>query len=156
MNMKFTELMKKRDAQYREIDLFQSMVLPNCKRIREVISSGERTIDEFLHLLDHSEKFREFIAEQNPDRKLVESYYSEVTRGSWVDKLPSKSTRFVVANGLGIAVDAAFGAGLATAAVQLGYNVLDTFILEKILKGWRPNRFIDDELAPFLTGTGKK
>jgi hypothetical protein len=71
INMKFTELMRKRDAQYREIDLFQSISLPNCKRVREVINSGEKTFDEFLHILDHSDKFKKFITEQNPDKKLV-------------------------------------------------------------------------------------
>jgi len=39
--------------------------------------------------------------------------------------------------------------GLAVGAAS---SAADTFLLDKLLKGWRPNHFVDGKLKPFLDG----
>jgi hypothetical protein len=154
LNAKFTELVRKRNAECKEIDLFQTRTLANFPKIRDAINSGERTLEEFLRVLDGSEKFKSFIAEQDPDKKLLAAYIKETTRESWLETLPAKMVRLVISTGLGLAVTAITQDGLigtaAGTAAGMGYNALDLFYLDRITKGWRPNRFIDDTLRPFV------
>ena len=35
----------------------------------------------------------------------------------------------------------------------LGYGLFDAFVLDTIVKGWRPNQFIDSQLVPFVSGS---
>lgn len=49
--------------------------------------------------------------------------------------------------------------GLATTPVAgvvggLGLSVLDSLLLDKIVKGWRPNQFIEGELRHFVHDQG--
>jgi hypothetical protein len=150
MKIKCLELMKKRDRQCTELDLFQDMIFQNGRAIREVINSGEKSFAEFLRLLDKASKFKKFLALQNAELGLLESYYSDLRTESWVDKLPSKATRIVLANGLGAAAEALFPTGGISSLIGLGYSAIDGLMLDKLLKGWRPNQFIDDHLVPFV------
>jgi hypothetical protein len=151
MRLKYLDLMRKRDTQCAEIDLFQSMVFHEGRAIREVIDSGEKSFAEFLQLLDKAQKFKHFLAEQNPELGLLESYYSEVKKESWVAKLPSKATRIVLVTGLGMAAETLFPTGGIATLLGLGYGVFDGMILEKVARGWRPNQFIDERLGPFVS-----
>jgi hypothetical protein len=119
----------------------QEIVLPDSPTIREVIDSGERSFDEFLSLLDKSHRFRDWIQGVNPDEKLVHAYFRDVTAEGWISKLPSKMLRYV----LGSIV------GAVSPGVGLGLSAVDSLFLEKILGGWRPSHFIEDELKPFLS-----
>jgi hypothetical protein len=151
IKLKYLDLLRKRDKQCNEIDLFQSMVFPNSRSIREAINSGDRNFSEFLALLDKASQFKKFLAAQNPERDLFDAYYMELRKESWVDKLPSKSTRIVISNGLALAADSLFPTGGISTLLGLGYSAFDSFLLDKLLKGWRPNQFIEDQLVPFVS-----
>jgi hypothetical protein len=83
--------------------------------------------------------------EANPDVGLVQSYQQEVTKKSWVETLPGKAIRFVVATGTGLAASAAAGP-----TGGLGVGVTNSFLLDRLLKGWRPNRFIEGPYKRFV------
>jgi hypothetical protein len=151
MRQRFLSLLQKRDRNIREIDLFTSIVLPNSSNIRDIIDKKERSFKEFLDLLDNSDNFRRFVANQNPDKKLIQSYMEEIKKVSWLDRLPSKTSRFFIANGLGFALDIFLGSGVNSVALALGYSAMDTFLLDRIINGWKPNQFIDDKLLPFVS-----
>jgi hypothetical protein len=151
VRLKCAELMRKRDAQVKELDLFQEMHLPEARKIRECLNSGEQSFGDFLKLLDHAAKFKTWLAKQNPDEELLRKYYEEVTAESWTDRLGTKTSRWVITTGLGAAVEAFYPTGAAIAAAQ-GISLLDATLLDRILKGWRPNQFVEGRLASFVTG----
>jgi hypothetical protein len=151
VKLKCVELMRKRDAQVEELDLFQELNLPNAKKLRECINSGERSFADFLKLLEHSEKFKEWLSNRNPDARLLQEYYRAAFADSWINKLGTKTSRWVVATGLVAAVEAFYPTGVAIAAAQ-GVSLLDATLLERILKGWRPNQFVEARLADFVSG----
>jgi hypothetical protein len=141
VRLRYRELLKRAGINAGELREFQEITLPESRTIREVIDSGERSFDEFLSLLDKSQRFRDWIQGVNPDEKLVHAYLSDVTAEGWISKLPSKTLRYV----LGSIV------GAVSPAVGLGLSAVDSLFLEKILGGWRPSHFIEGKLKPFLS-----
>lgn len=141
VRLRYSELLKRVGITAEDLRQLQEIVLPDSPTIREVIDSGERSFDEFLSLLDKSHRFRDWIQGVNPDEKLVHAYFRDVTAEGWISKLPSKMLRYV----LGSIV------GAVSPGVGLGLSAVDSLFLEKILGGWRPSHFIEDELKPFLS-----
>lgn len=123
-----------------EKENFSEIILPDYPSVREVIDNGERSFTEFLKLLDKAQKFKVWLAKANPDQKLVGQYIEALKADTWTEKTPIKTLRYVVSLGAGL-VDPTLGviAGLA-----------DAFILDRYLKGWRPNHFVDSRLKPFV------
>ena len=148
MQLKHFEFLRRRDANAEDIGLFHELVVPEFPTIREVINSGERSVGDFLKLLSEAEKFKKWLTKANPDIGLIQSYYKEVTKKSWVETLPGKAIRFVVAAGAGFGAAAAGGP-----AAGLGVGATNSFLLDRILKGWRPNRFIEGPYKKFVGGT---
>jgi hypothetical protein len=144
------DLLRKRDAHIEEQDLFQELYLPEGRKIRECLNSGERNFAEFLKLLDHASTFKRWLGSRNPDEKLLREYFASATTGSWIDKLGTKGSRWIVTTGLGAAVETFYPTGGAIAAAQ-GLSLLDATLLDRILRGWRPNQFVEGRLASFVT-----
>jgi hypothetical protein len=153
VRLKCTELMQKRDTQVRELDLFQELYLSKARKLRECINSGERSFSEFLSLLEHAQKFKQWLGSRNPDQQLLQEYYETVTRDSWLNKLGTKSARWVITTGLAAVVEAFYPTGLAMAGAQ-GLSLIDATMLDRILSGWRPNHFVEQRLRPFVDGVG--
>lgn len=141
VRLRYGELLTRAGISSTELQQFHEIVLPESPTVREAIDSGERSFDEFLQLLDKSQHFRDWIQGIHPDEKVVRAYLTEVTAEGWIQKLPSKTLRYV----LGIAVD------VVSPIAALGLSALDTFLLEKIVGGWRPSHFVENHLKRFLT-----
>jgi hypothetical protein len=145
MKLKHFEFLRSRSANTDDIELFHELVVPEFPTIREILNSGEQSFEEFVKFLPQANKFKQFLTEANPDVGLVKSYQDEVTRKSWIETLPGKSIRFVVAAGTGLAASAMVGpiGGLAA-------GVTNSFLLDRLLKGWKPNRFIQGPYKRFV------
>jgi len=128
---------------------FNGFIFDDSKAIREAVNSGKIDLDDLLNVLIKSKKFKEWIAGQNPEKDLIKSYYEEVTKETIVDKLPCKSVRWSLFTGLGFATDAYVGGGVGTVA-GIALGALDTFYLDRILSGWKPNQFIDNEVKRLI------
>jgi hypothetical protein len=102
-------------------------------------------------LLDHSQRFKDWLASRTPDQRLLEEYYRSVTANTWIDKLGTKATRWAITTGLATAVEAFYPSGLAMIAAQ-GLSLLDATMLDTIAKGWRPNHFVEGRLRQFVGG----
>jgi hypothetical protein len=63
--------------------------------------------------------------------------------------LPAKSVRWLLFNAAGLAL-AAVTSPAAGAAVGVGLSAADTFLLDKLLKGWKPNQFVEGPLKEFI------
>lgn len=148
LGVKFAMILGKRARSSREISAFQEMHLDG-RSIREAINSGERSFSDFLDVLDRSRKFKDWLKAAHPEIGLLKEYYQAVTSQTWIERLPSKGVRFAVFTGLGILADVALPTGIGTATgVALGAG--DSFIVDKIIKGWKPSQFIEHELRPFV------
>jgi hypothetical protein len=128
---------------------FQTIVLDDGRNIAGAINSRTRSFAEFLEILRTATQFKKWLARTNPDVELVKQYFEEVTKPSWIDKLPRKTFRWAIFSAAGLAVDAALG-GFSGLVTGLALSAGDEFLLEKLLEGWRPNQFVNDILTPFV------
>jgi hypothetical protein len=129
---------------------FQSFVFDDGKAVREAVNSGEKTFEDVLKLLEQAEKFKEWLKDQKPDVDLCKAYYEAVTKKTWIDRLPSKTLRWMLFTGAGIGIDA-LGAGGVGTTIGIALSAADQFLLDRLIKGWKPNQFIEDELRGFVS-----
>jgi hypothetical protein len=101
-----------------------------------------------------AERFKEWLRKQGSTENLRESYCKEVAHLDWADKLPPKTLRWLLITGAGIALGAAAGPFAGTAAAT-ALSAGDFFLLDKLLKGWKPNQFIEGPLKQFLRGVSE-
>lgn len=128
---------------------FTEFLFKDAKAIREAVNSGHIDLDELLKVLQKAKRFKEWIVKVHPDANLIQNYYEEVTKKTLLDKLPGKTTRWAVFTGLGLTADAIATGGVGTlAGVALG--ALDTFYIDKLISGWKPNQFIEDDVRKLI------
>lgn len=134
-----------------DIQLFQSVVLQG-HRLGDAIRSGHKTLDQTLVLVERAQRFRSWLANRPPDSNLLSEYYAAVTQHSWIERLPGKHLRFAIFAGLGIAIDVLAPTGIGT-AIGLAAGAAETYLVDKLVKGWNPSQFVDRDLVQF-TGIG--
>jgi hypothetical protein len=94
-----------------QIDLFNEVIL-NRLSIGSAVASGARTIDQAVDLLEHPKtiKFREWLASQPPEARLVEEYYKDIySEPSWQKGARFKAAKISLLTGAGAAIDVALG-----------------------------------------------
>jgi hypothetical protein len=140
IKIRHTELLQRTGINTENLKKFHEVTFPDCPTLREVIDSNERSFEDFLRLLDKSNRFKNWMTGISPDEGLIRSYLRDVTAAGWAGKLPTKSLRYAFTTGIG-AIDPIVGTLISAA---------DSFLVDKIIKGWQPNHFIDNRLSPFL------
>ncbi|MBI3135072.1 MAG: hypothetical protein HYZ14_10410 [Bacteroidetes bacterium] len=149
MNEKINSFVQSSITNQEQIELFAQVVLKEGHKIREVISSGERKFSDFLSVLEKADKFKDWLKKLDNNDGLLSEYHKAVTEETWVDKLPGKTFRWSFFTGAGLVIDAVIGGGVGTlTGVALGAG--DTFLLDKIIKGWKPDSFVNGELEKFV------
>jgi|GEM_PF-1416497 len=141
--LKFQSLFSRLDTELKGVNLFQSKIVGGISDIRTAINSGERSFKDFLELYSNAARFKNWLKNINPDSDLYDEYVKEVTKEQWGDTLPNKSARFAFFTGAGISLEALFPTGIGT-AMGLSLSFADTFVLDKLLAGWKPSIFISD------------
>lgn len=132
-----------------QISDFQNFVIDDAKSLREAVNNRQIDLDDLLKVLKNSQRFKKWIIGIDPDQDLIKSYYAEVTKKTVVDKLPGKSARWGIFTGAGLIADAIATGGIGT-AVGIGLGFLDTFCLDKLISGWKPNQFIEEDVKRLL------
>lgn len=140
IQVRHRELLRRLEINKSELYQFHEVVLPDSPRLGDVIDSGERSIREFLILLEKSSKFKNWLGITNPDEGLVREYMRSNGAEGWINRLPAKTMRYLMT----LALD------VAHPAIGLAAGALDTFVVEKMFSGWKPNHFIDNRLEIFL------
>lgn len=133
-----------------QIDSFTDLILPCCHTIREAINSGAVPFSSVVKLLDSADRFRHWLHQQPPDSNLLRAYYQETVKESWVEMLPAKSTRWSIFTGIGLGLDALGAGGLGTAAAT-AVSAVDAFVLDKLIKGWKPHQFVEKDLKALFS-----
>jgi hypothetical protein len=72
-----------------------------------------------------------------------------VTGVEWAERLPSKTARWAIFTAAGTVASLALTPLVGT-AVGLGLTAADTFLVDKLIKGWKPNQFVNGPLREFL------
>jgi hypothetical protein len=149
VSSRVAEVIRKSTAGQEKLDPFQEVIVNGARSVREAVNNGDRSFRDVIRLVEHSHKFKEWIQQTGEDSLLRDEYCKSVSATDWADKLAPKAVRFVVMTGLGALAGIALtpGAGLA---VGIGLNAADCFLLDRLLKGWRPNQFVEGSLKPFL------
>ena len=119
-----------------QISAFEEMVFGDAHGFADAINDGLISFSEALKVIDQSRRFRTWAKGLSPDASIISEYHRAITKDTVLQKLPFSTARFAFFNSVGMAADAAApGAGLISSAI-------DTFIVERIAGGWRPNFFV--------------
>lgn len=145
ISKRVSALLVSRNTQVHELAAFQELTLEGAHALRESINSGERSFGEFLDLLDKAERFKGWLRQQNPDKGLIKSYYEECTKKTWIEKGTPKALRWLFFTAGGIVADKVLGEG---AGIPL--SAFDTWLVDRLAKGWRPDQFVQKQLLPFV------
>jgi hypothetical protein len=136
-------------ANLRRLQAFQDFVFDNGHAIREAVNSGEKDFRDVLALLKHARQFREWVAGKPPDADLAKEYTRACTRETWAERLPSKAVKWSMFTAGGLLLDALGLGGLGTAA-GVTLSAVDGFLIDPMLRGWRPSQFVEQKLRPFV------
>jgi hypothetical protein len=145
---KLEDLVRSRDRSSQKLSQFQEFSL-HGRSVAEAVNNGARNMEDVLRLLERANKFKEWIKSHSDDASLRDEYCRELMRLDWIDQLPAKPIRWLVFNGIGAATGLAADPLVGTAA-GIALNAADTFLLDKLAKGWRPSHFVQGPLSKFI------
>lgn len=132
------------------LSTFRSLVVPHNGSIAEAINNRTRTFEELRTLLRAADRFKQWVHEQAPDGDLARAYIDQVTSTSWRTGSTTKNLRFILFNAAQIAAGAAI-AGPAGAIAGVALAAADSYLLDRLLTGWRPHQFVRGPLEKFLS-----
>ena len=117
------------------ISLLELNKLPD---IGAAVTTNNLHFDEYWKLRNSKEavKFREWlkIADPQSKRDLEKLYVEALGKQSWIERTPSKLIRFVISSVV----------GALNPVAGLGLGIVDSFFVDKWLKGYSPKLFIDE------------
>lgn len=131
-----------------DIGMFETVFLQG-HRVAEAVRAGDRSLEDVLELVRRGHRFRSWLVGQPKDSNLLAEYYAAVTRRTWIDSLPGKQVRFAFFTGLGLLAEFVAPSGIG-ATIGIAVGAADSFLVDGIVKGWRPGFFIERELLPFV------
>jgi hypothetical protein len=147
--LKLSQLLSRRDESVRRIDVFQEWTCDNGRAIREAVTEKKKNFEDILQLVEAAGRFKEWLADVDPSSDLVKEYVQAVCSASWADNLPPKVVRILLFNAAGAALSAlTTPVGGVTAGLLL--SALDTFLVDRLVKGWKPNQFVERALKQFI------
>ena len=148
--LKLSQLLSKRQESARKIDIFQEWTCANGRAIREAVTEKKMNFEDVLRLAEAAGRFKEWLTDHvDPSSDLVKEYVHAVCSTSWADKLPPKVVRVLLFNAAGAALSPLMTpiGGVATGLVL---SALDTFLVDRLVRGWKPNQFVEGPLKQFV------
>jgi len=142
IRVRYAELLRRSQLNSESRQQFVDVLLPDAPSLSEAIDSGERSVEDFFLLLDKGDRFKNWLGAVNPDQNLIHTYIRDITSEPWTQGIAVKTIRYALTTVLGLV-------GPVTGAVS---GIADTFVVDKLLSGWRPNHFVVKNLSPFVRG----
>lgn len=119
-----------------QISAFEELVFEDAHSFADAVNDGLLTFSEAMKVIDQSRRFREWLNGLAPDANLVTEYHRAITSDTILGKLPASIARFSFFNGVGMLADVNIpGTGIIASAI-------DTFVVERLTGGWKPNVFV--------------
>lgn len=147
LSQKLSDIIQKTNKNLNSVSAFQRIILPESKDIETIINSKEKPFYDFIKLLEKAQEFKKWKKEIPEEKNFIEEYTKAISKNStWIERLPIKIMRFIIFESLGATLDMLGSNGLAS----LGLSSFDSFIIDKLIKRWKPNQFISNNLRKFL------
>lgn len=119
-----------------QISAFEDLVFEEARCFGDAFNNGSITFAESLKVIDQSRRFRTWARGLAPDADLIYEYHRAIAKDTILKNLPVSIARFAIFNGAGAGLGTIIpGAGLIASAI-------DSFIVERIFGGWKPNVFV--------------
>lgn len=132
-----------------QIECFQNVVFEGAGGLADCYNSGGISFEDALRLVDRTTKFREWLIGLAPDADILAEYHAAIAKEGITDKLPIAAARFAFFTASGAGIDAfTGGSGIGTLA-GVSLSAFDTFVIDKVLKGWCPNMFVETARRSF-------
>jgi hypothetical protein len=146
---KLAQLLSKRSNSSAKIAAFEEWTCEDGKGIREAVHARHKNFDDVLKLVEEAARFKQWLANNEESSDLRKEYLKAVSASSWADKLPSKTIRLLLFAAAGHALDV-IKTPAEAAAASLGLDILDSFFVDRLIKGWKPNQFVEGPLKKFI------
>ncbi len=121
---------------------FEEFAFSKARPFGQAFENGQLSLSDALKVVDQTSKFREWLAGVPVDKDLVREFHLAVSKETILDKLPGRTSRFAVFTGTGAVLDMFATGGIATVA-SLGLSAFDSFVLDGLIKGWKPSNFVE-------------
>lgn len=144
--LQFSDSIKKALKGQEQINLFQDNILYGCPRLGEAFLTHAISSRQLKELLKEGDKWRYWLQKQSEDSNIISEYVEELSKKTLVDNPIIKGSRMAVTSL--ISFIPIFGTILEKTA-----SIIDTFFVDKLLRGWKPNHFIQEKLKPTLKQT---
>ncbi len=154
VSTRIEDAIRKRLRSEENLSLFQESIFDDSRAIREAVNGRQRNMQDVVSLVASAKKFRHWVAGQPENTDLRKAYLSEVTKLGWAEKLPRKTVRWGLFTMTETVLPALAGPIIGTAGA-IGLSALDTFVVDKLAQGWKPNQFVEGPLKEFLRPDGR-
>lgn len=144
IQQKFNSIINKQLDSQKQINLFQDFVFDEAKKIREAVNRNEIKFEDLIEIFKKAKKFKSWLKNIESDKNLVKEYFKEVTAESLIDRLHSKTLRWSLFTGGGIILDLIARTPAIGTISGIGLGAFDSLLLDKLIKGWKPNQFINE------------
>jgi hypothetical protein len=149
VSSRIRDVVQKASLGQERLEPFQELIVGGSRSVREAVNSGDRTFRDVVRLVAEAEKFKVWLSATDEDVALRDEYCKSVASIDWADRLAPKSLRFLVMTGLSAAAGILMTPAAGVAAA-IGLSATDYFLLDRLVKGWRPNQFIEGTLKHFV------
>jgi len=136
---KCEEIINKTNNSVMHKELFHNQVISDVKNVRDVINCGEKSLKDILPIVDKSKNFKSWVLGKTGE-DLIKDYCQELSSQSWLESLPGKLVKFSFFTGAGLLISPAAGVAM---------GLFESFILERLIKGWKPVQYVS-EIQKFL------
>lgn len=137
-------LLEKSVKSSNEISNFQNYVFNDARSLREAVNNNKVNLDDLVSVLKKSQKFKHWISGVKPERDLLKNYLDEISKKTFIEKLPFRVAKWCIFIGIGDYIDKTWGTEFAGKVAGLGFSAFEEFYLDKLIKGWKPNQFIEE------------
>ena len=153
--IKLGRLLRLRQDNDDRVKLFQEWTFHEGRAIRDAVNKGHQNFEDVLKLVQSAQRFKDWLAKQPDDADVRQEYLREVSKVDWADALPAKTFRWLLFTALGSAL------GFYTTPIQgvlagAALNAVDDFMIDKLVKGWKPDQFVEGPLKGFVDPWARK
>jgi hypothetical protein len=148
---KLNEILQPRKEAEETLELFEDFVFDDSRAIREAVNRRERSMIDVLSLVKKAEKFRKWVKDQPENTDLRKAYCKEVSSIEWAAKLPVRNIRFGLFTAMNRVASMVIHPPFGTIA-SIALSATNTFLIDKLIRGWKPNQFVEGPLRDFIVG----
>ena len=127
-----------------DFQIIQKLANPKYHSIAATINLKRKTFRELIQLLGKAQRFKEWKQIIPDEADFIKEYSKAVAiESKWLDNVFVKSGRWLITSTIGTIPLIGIIAGPVASAI-------DTFVIDKIMKKWTPNQFLQSDVREFV------